>query len=1047
MKTKFFKAFSIVMVVAMLLPMAALAQSPTPPTKPERVEKTPLTDELPAEIIEQFKDGMPVSEFLARINGPIPKALEPFADLNVTVIVEMEGQPLAALYAQNSSMSTAAQAQYSQTLLQAQAAVEAKLSKNATVISNYTKAYNGMLVNLPAKELQALRSLPGVKAVRPAPVHYANLSTSVPLINADMVWADPGVDGTGITIAVIDTGIDYTHAALGGSGDPDDYANNDPNIVEPGTFPTAKVIGGYDFAGTDYDASDPANSIPVPDDDPLDENGHGTHVASTAAGIGVPGKIGMGVAPGATLYALKVFGASGSTNLTVDAIEWAMDPNGDGDLSDHVDVINMSLGSTWGPNDVNDPDIVATNFASQIGIVVVASAGNSGDSHYIVGSPSVADSAISVAASTTGFQTGPTVSVPGTGDEYIYTPGGFDNNTGHFTETITATLGYIGAYTTTNTLCSTAGITPSILTGKIALISRGDCTFSSKINNAAELGAVAALIYNNVPGSLGMIGTPVDIPAGSLSQADGQLLVPQHDNTVVVSAEDEVTTLPSDVPADTIATFSSRGPRGYDSYLKPEVSAPGVAIFAAAMGSGSDGVSYSGTSMAAPHTAGVAALIKAAHPYYTPEMVKAAMMNTAVDLVSGDVVPQQGAGRIDAYAAVTTTSLIVGNDDLVSVNWGLIEIDPASAGYYDTQNITLYNLDAVTKTYVTAAIFATGSYTMGVALDMPMVIEVPPMSSSNDYVDLYVDPALFGTYYGGDLEEVYGYLVFTDTLTSDVLRVPFYALPRPYTALDVADQGLVAPFDGVALITQTGSISSSLWAYPTFIVDGWDRDQSDQGDLRYVGMSVMSGGSFVVPAFNTYGPWHTPQPYFAEFDLYIDSDGDGAADFVDFNFNYGWATGGDQNNDWLVFQVDLASGMLYLASPYMIYTDFNSGFMEWYLPTTWNSLDPANTDFDFELAVFDDQGNMDYGGTWYFDTARPPMYTTLLRSMFLGEDVGPNNPYDTLFYGVDDASGYFASRPLGAMVVDYHGQPGMGEVYYFPTEFDFFDIFLPLIFK
>ena len=211
---------------------------------------------------------------------------------------------------------------------------------------------------------------------------------------------------------------------------------------------------------------------------------------------------------------------NGSTNLTVDAIEWAMDPNGDGNLNDHVDVINMSLGSDWGVADDN-PDIVASDFASAIGIVVVVSAGNDGHSHYIVGSPSVADSSISVAASTTGWQTGPTVTVSGTLDAYIYSPASFDDGTGHYTEALTATLGFVGNYTTTNTLCSTVGVTANVLDGQVALISRGDCAFSAKVNNAASLGAVAALIYNNTSGVISMVGDPVLIPGASLTQSQG----------------------------------------------------------------------------------------------------------------------------------------------------------------------------------------------------------------------------------------------------------------------------------------------------------------------------------------------------------------------------------------------------------------------------------------------------------------------------------------------------------------------------------------------
>ena len=201
--------------------------------------------------------------------------------------------------------------------------------------------------------------MPGVRSVGRVELHTVDNIDSVPWIGAPAVWSKVG-RGEGVSIGIIDTGIDYTHADFGGSGSVAEYDANNKNIIEPGTFPTAKVKGGYGLRGRRPTTRDDPASVPQPDADPLDGNGHGSHVAGTAAGIGVQGSVGPGVAPGADLYALKVFGDDGgSTDVTSQAIEWAMDPNDDGDMSDHLDVINMSLGSPFGEPDRSVGDLDA----------------------------------------------------------------------------------------------------------------------------------------------------------------------------------------------------------------------------------------------------------------------------------------------------------------------------------------------------------------------------------------------------------------------------------------------------------------------------------------------------------------------------------------------------------------------------------------------------------------------------------------------------------------------------------------------------------------
>jgi uncharacterized surface protein with fasciclin (FAS1) repeats/2',3'-cyclic-nucleotide 2'-phosphodiesterase (5'-nucleotidase family)/subtilisin family serine protease len=973
------------------------------------------------------------------------------------MILEFEEAPLAVAYAEEKAngrtMAAAAIESYHQRLLNAQTAVTPKIeSLGATVIANYTAAYNGMQVLTPLNKLNELRALPGVKAIHRAPVHEPALGASVPLIGTTDVWNDFGYDGDGMVIAIIDTGIDYTHAALGGSGDPADYAGNDPDVIEPGTFPTAKVIGGYDFAGTLYHAGCAAADeaagictvIPAPDRDPLDENGHGTHVASISAGMAA-GDVSDGVAPAARLLALKVFGVSGSTALTINALDFATYSYL---LYGYPHVINMSLGSNFGTNDPANPAILGSQNAAAAGIVVVASAGNAGNNSYITGSPGSADRAISVAASTTGFATGPTLNVVGATDptqqNIIYQPASFANNTGHFVDPLTAPIGYVGALAgaADNLLCTTEGIAPDALAGHIALIQRGACTFASKVNNAASLGAVGAIIFNNAPGVLGMTGDPVLIPAGSIQMQDGMNLVPANGQLLAVSAESDVSTVPDPyTPADSIATFSSRGPRGYDSALKPEVTAPGVGIFAADVGSGAGGVSLSGTSMAAPHVAGVAALMLQGNPTWTPEQVKAVLMNTAVPLVDNTTMPLSGAGRIDAYRAVDAVVVAMGDTDLVSLSFGVIMSRNDSVTR--VKQVTLYNWGDADQLFDAAVAFQTGSRTDGATLMVdPAQVTVPAGGSATVDVTLTLDMTQIPVTYGAaGAEEYFGFVSFTPPGgdPTDTLLVPFYAQPRPYSQLEeiVASGVITDPSSDIATfeLTHRGPIASDLWVYPAlFASEEPDPAMAGPGDVRMLGMDYVGShptyGDLVGVAINAWNYWHTPQPFFAEFDLYVDADQDGEWDYVNFNWNNGARTGGGNNNVWVVVQVDLSDGMLYLASPFTIYTDYNASYMEWFLPAVWQDLGPDASTFDYQMVGFDD-GGVSITPPGSFDYVQWPF------DWLITNDPGPAEREAEIWVGVNSLSGYNYTQPLGVMIVDYNGDPrnqNGAQAYFEPIE-------------
>jgi hypothetical protein len=273
----------------------------------------------------------------------------------------------------------------------------------AQVLFQTQLAYNGIAVSIPATQLVALRALPGIAAVRLiTPKARAGRVASQPAPGTP-AWSMNGFEtGRDVRIGIIDSGIDYTHAHFGGPGTPEAYT--DSNRV----FPTRKVVGGFDFAGDGYDASGQFGSpIPSPKADPLDCNGHGTLVAGLAGGYGVKkdgqtftGRytasldltkfaIPPGVAPEANLYALKIFGCQGTTALVTLALDYAIQLG--------LDVVNLSLGSPFGGSD--DPDAVAADNAARAGIIVVTSAGDSGETFYSTSSPASARHVISVGAS------------------------------------------------------------------------------------------------------------------------------------------------------------------------------------------------------------------------------------------------------------------------------------------------------------------------------------------------------------------------------------------------------------------------------------------------------------------------------------------------------------------------------------------------------------------------------------------------------------------------------------------------------------------------
>jgi subtilisin family serine protease len=561
------------------------------------------------------------------------------------------------------------------------------------------KVVNAVSIEAPQAELAAIAALPGVKRVELVREMHAMLDTSVPLINSPAVWekiGGIGAAGQGIKIAILDTGIDITNPLFSDAGFtvhagfPKTSAGSE-NLVN------SKVIAAKSFVAGAATAAD--------------QNGHGSNVAGIAAGSVTVSPLGSicGVAPMAYLGNYRVLAASGSgrTDLIARAIDEA--------VSDGFDVLNMSFGGDAG----TELDIVsrACENAVAAGRVAVIAAGNDGDDEMTIASPGISPSAITVAATTNGHIVGPVISVDQASpvDASLIKIGSASGNAITLDDSLKSLQ-----YTYVDPAGRGCGNLPAgSLTGKVALIERGVCAFADKVNNAAAAGARAVVVFNKDL-SEGSDGgeTVINMDVGGTSIPS--VFVPRSAGIAMrdfVAANPGATLSISPIgsraaTSDVLAGFSSRGPSSLE-LLKPDVAAPGVVIYSAAIKNGDASVgvvdksgflAISGTSQATPHVAGAAALLKQLHPAWSPEQIKAALMNsattdvfTASDKTVRSGVLATGAGRIDLARASSV------NATISPANMGL--------GIYKLKkkNVTI-NIDL----NVTNQTGTQGTYTIGV---------------------------------------------------------------------------------------------------------------------------------------------------------------------------------------------------------------------------------------------------------------------------------------------------------------------------------------------
>lgn len=957
--------------------------------------------------------------------------------------------------------------------------VPAKLDVTTTVVS-------GIVVTGGADQIRDLADDPAVTAVHlVVPKTVDNKGTDV-FTRALEAWTSAGATGEGVTIGVIDTGLDYTHATFGGAGTVEAYqaayGTDGTGPIPAGSFDTAKFLGGYDFAGPLYDAdgASPGSSVvPTPDENPIDAShttsngGHGSHVAGTAAGYGVledgstfdgdysvltdisDWRVGPGAAPEAGVYALKVFGdVGGSTSLVISALEWAADPNGDGDLSDHLDIVNLSLGSDLSAAD--DPENLFIDALAEIGVLTVASAGNGGDVTDVGGSPGNARSALSVANSVGDTQTYDAVEVVEASDASLlglhaaqnsaYYEGGVD---------VTAPVTFVG-----EDVSGCASLEPYAeqIAGTIVWLwwddddTTRECGSGVRWDNAEAAGAAGVLIGTELPVFPAGIAGNAGIPGAQLTAAATDTLLPAiqaggviaHIGPSLASAGFVI----DESVADTLSSGSSRGVHGSLGTVKPDVAAPGTLISSVAAGTGDDRVTYSGTSMSSPHVAGIAALVAQAHPDWTPLQVKAAVMNTAThDVYSGPggtgvaYGPQRvGSGRVDALDATGAEVIAYATDapDLVSVTFGVV---PVGADVVtQTRTVTVHNTGTTPRTYATSYARSTtaGGATVTVS---PAEITVPAGGTAEVAVTLTADPATLQRDIDPTQEEIYysvgvyreyvttvsGRLVLTPADGTE-LRVPVQAAPRPVSELTTEPITFAADQTEAPLAVAGRGVASGGWyslmapfvlaaSSPELAPAGADTSASvtRAADIQYVGVTSTApdlaaagadpANGTLGLAITTYGEWASLGGGVVPI-IDTDIDGDGIWDLE----TYVWKYAAD---------LDLTT-----VETYALGYDPDAGYSFGPLVDIWeaNGLSGALDTSVFDSNVLVVPMNMAWVGIAPGDT---PTFAVATYSPYAPSPSGIVDEAELFTFDPFDPPVWFDSDPTVVEdTVWYYGQPG-----------------------
>lgn len=660
----------------------------------------------------------------------------------VTVIVELEAAPLAEAATEDIEKFAASPAglKLEQDLLNEQASVRAEIEaltgKTGTASVNgasdltysYTTVLNGFSMKLPYGKLDEVRSLNGVKNVwvaeqyslpedLSADDYTISMSSSTGMVGSTEANA-MGYDGTGTIVAILDTGFMKAHEAFSVMPTNTKYSKDDiASLLQSQTLASKvtdadsvyineKAPYGYDYANGDTDAEAVGQA-------------HGVHVAGTVAGNN--GKDFYGVAPNAQLMIMKIFG-DGSGSTSDDIILAGVDDS----VKLGADSINMSLGSPAGFTDYGDENESEEEHltyygvytrAEKAGVNVLVAAGNETSStnynahnnltyaeypdNAIVASPSTLEASLSVASVDNAKTTSYYMLL---GEEKLAYNNAVNSASSTPYDILDTMDGKTLEYVMVPGLGEEADYEGLDVTGKIAVVSRGTINFGAKAENAAKAGAVACIIYDNVNGAI--INAALEsffIPTVTVTKIAGAKLAAASEKKVSFSKENYG--LVDNPIGGGVSSFSSKGPAP-DLTIKPEISAPGGGIRSSVLGANNAYEVYSGTSMATPHMAGEAALLRQYIEKNYPDvkgealgdLVNSLLMSTASPSreLDGTYYPvrRQGAGVANIANAIESGAYL----SVEGSKRPKAEVGSSKDGVY-TYTATVHNMTGEAKSY------------------------------------------------------------------------------------------------------------------------------------------------------------------------------------------------------------------------------------------------------------------------------------------------------------------------------------------------------------